>query len=51
MNEFLSEQFWEAIDERQDELIARLDALNESIEAVLAEIDRPPAATPPQEAA
>ena len=43
--------FWEAIDERQVELIARLDALNESIEAVLAEFDRPAAATPPQEAA
>ena len=51
MTEFLSEKFWDAIDERQDELIARLDALNEWIEAALAEFDEPPAPAPQQEAA
>lgn len=51
MSEFLSEQFWDALEERQDEIIARLDALNELIEAALSEFDDPPAPTPLQEAA
>lgn len=51
MSEFLSEQFWDALEERQDEIISQLDALNERIEAALADFDQPADPPPRQEAA
>ena len=39
MDSFASEEFWTALEQRHDELIARLDALNAVIEAALAEIE------------
>lgn len=41
MDEFLAEELWTALEERQNELILRLDELNERIEAALAELERP----------
>jgi hypothetical protein len=41
MNEFPDEDLWAALEERHNDLIARLDELNEQIEAALAELGRP----------
>jgi hypothetical protein len=41
MDEFLAEELWTALEERQNELIFQLDELNERIEAALAELERP----------
>ena len=51
MDQFLADELWTALEERQNELITRLDELNAQIEAALAELERAAPAPPQQQAA